>query len=143
MLARSWCGVIVFRRTSGLKRICFRNWKCVYVDDNERSEETKHFTLKDIEKCWGTEKQIESYFLANNSLPEREREEFLKTNLQNCLSAYQEIYKEWKSKIKQSLMTDILKPKPTGSAMEFVDETSSNHVIRPVKRSLASIICED
>ncbi|GFU23723.1 hypothetical protein NPIL_97661, partial [Nephila pilipes] len=35
-------------------------------------------------------------------------------------------------------MTDFLKPKPAGSAVELVDETSSYLKIRPLKRSPTS-----
>ncbi|XP_067140791.1 tigger transposable element-derived protein 1-like [Centruroides vittatus] len=106
------------------------------IEDNSEdlfNEETKNVTLKGIEKCFDMAKQMESYFLENNPLPERT--EIFKRSLQNCLSAYQEIYKDLQSKSKQSLMTDFLQPKPTGSAVELVDETSSDLEIRPVKHS--------
>ncbi|XP_067131436.1 tigger transposable element-derived protein 1-like [Centruroides vittatus] len=56
-------------------------------------------------------------------------------NLQNGLSAYQEIYKDLQSESQQSLMTDFLKPKPTRSAVELE--------IRPVKHSRTTIISDD
>ncbi|XP_023223549.1 tigger transposable element-derived protein 1-like [Centruroides sculpturatus] len=114
------------------------------IEDNFEdlfNEEIKNFTPKGIEKRLDMAKQMESYFLENDPLPERA--ELFKRNLQNCLSAYQEIYKDLQSKSKQSLMTDFLKPKPTGSAMELVDETSSDLEIRPVKRSRTTIIGDD
>ncbi|XP_067120126.1 tigger transposable element-derived protein 1-like [Centruroides vittatus] len=114
------------------------------IEDNSEdffNEETKNFTLKGIGKCLNMAKQMESYFLENDPLPERA--EIFKRNLQNCLSTYQEFYKDLQSKSKQSLMTDFLKPKPTRSAVELDDETSSDLEIRPVKHSRTTIISDD
>ena len=63
------------------------------------NEETKNFALKGIEKCLDmAAKQTEFYFLENDALPERA--ELFKRTIQNCLSAYQGMYKDLQSNVK-------------------------------------------
>jgi len=76
--------------------------------DDLSDVENKNFSLKSIEKVLNMAKQLEEYILEND--PQRDRAEIFKRNLQNNLSAYQEIYKNLRNKSVQTSIKDFLKP---------------------------------
>ncbi|XP_053969286.1 tigger transposable element-derived protein 1-like [Anastrepha ludens] len=110
--------------------------------DDLSDTEIKNFSLKSVEKLLNLAKELEEYVLENDPL--NSRAEMFKRNLEHDLSAYQEIYKDLRSRTKQTSIKDFLRPAIIAEPDQCDSGSSSDFEIgRPRAKRLKQIIISE